>query len=62
MKKDVYFNKMLRYGVFNAIEQRRNTNRRTIMNYDIPEYFQALFEEIDEIADQLINELYTEQE
>ena len=53
---------MLRYGVFNAIEQRRNTNRRTIMNYDIPEYFQAVFEEIDEIADQLINELYTEQE
>jgi len=53
---------MLRYGAFNAIEQRRNTNRRIIMNYDIPEYFQVLFEEIDEIADQLINELYTEQE
>ena len=53
---------MLRYGIFNAIEQRRNTNRRTIMNYDIPEYFQTVFEEIDEIAEQLINELYTEQE
>lgn len=32
------------------------------MNNDIPEYFQDVFEEIDEIAEQLINELYTEKE